>query len=198
MGCSSSRLDDNGDVLPAKARPLFLLRLEEIRRQKHPKALKDSTPSKKELLLEDKEDEEIVTTTQPLLNKSAKVMPLQDETRSCVTSEGSKQGSPERVGDNSNKDIKSEKETSTENGKGEEKEGRINEASAKDDDDDEAKVEPNWDGDIKNEEEGDEEEEEDDEDDGKILRHHEDDEAFPGSPSFRVYFIDNMSKKDNG
>ncbi|KAL7114484.1 hypothetical protein ACP275_04G123800 [Erythranthe tilingii] len=59
MGCGVSRpFDGNGLVLPAKLRPIFVHRLEEIKMRRHTgqyPPLKDtaSTPSKKELLLHD-------------------------------------------------------------------------------------------------------------------------------------------------
>ncbi|KAL3512558.1 hypothetical protein ACH5RR_025275 [Cinchona calisaya] len=203
MGCGASRLDDNGVVFPAKARPLFLVRLEEFKRKRSPKALmtKDTTPSKKELLLHDREDEENVSThQQPLFisKGGGKDLPSQDEAGSCVTSEGSKGGSPEREGDDGNG-----QKTLMENNEGEEKQGRIINNGvplAKD----EAKVEKNiLDGDVKNDHENDEDEEEDDDDDdddGRMLRHqhHDDgDEVFPGSPSFRVYFNGNINDNNN-
>lgn len=202
MGCAASRLDDNGVVLPVKARPLFLLRLEEFRRRRHPQALKDTTPSKKELLLKYREEDENASTKQTLLNKAGKYSSLPDETGSCVTSEGSKGGSPERPmkedsekEDGSKKDVYSKEEISREKGKFEENEGRTIEPLAKN----EANVEYIMDGDVKNEEDDDDDEEDDDVDDGRILRHHEDDGDFPGSPSFRVYFLDNMKDiKDEG
>ncbi|CAK7327508.1 unnamed protein product [Dovyalis caffra] len=51
MGCGGSRLDNRGDMLPSKLRPLLWKRYEDIKRQKNGGLLKDSpNHSKKELL----------------------------------------------------------------------------------------------------------------------------------------------------
>ncbi|XP_027124019.1 uncharacterized protein [Coffea arabica] len=208
MGCGASTLGDNGAVTPVKARPLFLHRFEEFKKRRHSQAFKGTTPSKKELLLADKEEDQSGSTKQDLCNKTGKDSFLHDETGSCVTSEGSKGGSPDRLTkedsekeDAGKKDVCSEEDISREKGNLEENEGRSIEPLAKD----EAKVERVMDGDVKKVEEvedhedDDHDDDDDVDDDGRMIRNHEDDLFFPGSPSFRVYFVDKTKdNKDEG
>ncbi|KAL3617584.1 hypothetical protein CASFOL_037905 [Castilleja foliolosa] len=58
MGCGVSRLDGgNGMLFPAKLRPIFLYRLEEIKTRRH------ARPLKKELLLHDHDDDDKSTSS---------------------------------------------------------------------------------------------------------------------------------------
>ncbi|PIN19303.1 hypothetical protein CDL12_08021 [Handroanthus impetiginosus] len=63
-------------VLPPKLRPLFLHRLEEIKLRRHA-PLKDSnsSPSKKELLLDDREEDENVSSSYKIVSKNMPFCP---------------------------------------------------------------------------------------------------------------------------
>lgn len=179
MGCGASRLDENGMVMPLKARPLLLFRLEEFRKRRHPQVVTDSRPSKKVLLPEVKEedDNKFCPIKQALpKNDGGDSSSLADDAGSCVTLESSKGGSPET--ERCNNDAKAKRDEGEEH----DHEGKLIEPLAKDN------------GQV--EDVHDDDDEEEDDNDGRMIAHHADDSAFPGSPSFRVYFKDD-NKGDN-
>ncbi|GFZ17340.1 hypothetical protein Acr_26g0006100 [Actinidia rufa] len=85
MGCGVSRLNAEGEAIPAKFRPIFRRRIEEIRRRRCSSgAMKDTAG--KELLLNGKAANEEIDNNARI---SASSSP-EDSIASCVTSEGSK------------------------------------------------------------------------------------------------------------
>ncbi|KZV54239.1 hypothetical protein F511_33171 [Dorcoceras hygrometricum] len=94
MGCGVSRIDANGIAIPVKLRPLFLSRLEEISKSRHGRPLKDSTPSKKELLLDEKDndDDDHVMKTAPSSPNGAIAAGTKIEDEHDVSREGSTTG----------------------------------------------------------------------------------------------------------
>ncbi|KAK6148033.1 hypothetical protein DH2020_018945 [Rehmannia glutinosa] len=164
MGCNVSRLDANGATLPARLRPLFLQRLEEIKARRHAgrPGLKDPTPSKKELLCHiDQED-----------NNPSQHLVIED---SVKKPEQTTKGTDVRVGELRENEIGKNDDVKRNLVKNEMKESPI--------DDPKAKIEDSF-------TDADEDEVDDDDDDERMIGY-EDDDAFPGSPSFRVYFKDN-------
>ncbi|KAI3463588.1 hypothetical protein Pfo_020251 [Paulownia fortunei] len=198
MGCGVSRLDGNGIVLPPKLRPVFLYRLEEIKMRRHTRPLKDSssTPSKKELLLHDDRDEDDNASTS--YKNAYKIMPLspQDSVSQVKKfedqkgKEPGKQSKEEASGKNEERDDRKHEavkdRSSRENGgKNDEKESKIGDVKSKE----EAEIEGTLtDADNDND---------DKEDEDERMIGHDDVGAFPGSPSFRVYFTDNVEDKHN-
>lgn len=180
MGCAASRFDENGMVIPLKARTLLLFRIEEFKKRRHSQAVTYTRPSKKVLLPEVKEEDDnynFAPIKQTLSKNDGRVdsSSLTDDTGSCVTSESSKGGSPER--ERLNNDAKAKRDEGEEH----DHEGKLTEPLAKDN------------GQVEDEHDDDEEE---DGNDGRMIGHHADDLAFPGSLSFRVYFRDD-NKGDN-
>ncbi|KAI3455081.1 hypothetical protein Pfo_011744 [Paulownia fortunei] len=193
MGCNVSRLDANGVTLPARLRPLFLQRLEEIKaRRRAGRPLKGSTPSKKELLSQDKNEEDNASHHHHSSNPSKSIayslegsiekpeQPKGKEPLELKEEAPNKEiGVAKTIGNNDDMKHKVVKEGSP-RGKGE------NDTDAK------AKI----DQDAFTDADEDEEDDDDDDDDERMIGY-EDDEAFPGSPSFRVYFEDNGEDSHN-
>ncbi|KAJ7945662.1 Nuclear polyadenylated RNA-binding protein [Quillaja saponaria] len=77
MGCGNSRLNPDGEMVPARIRPLLKRRFEELRRRKNGVSLHggDGTLSKKELLKDAVEDDES-SPTQSLHEKDGNVTSL--------------------------------------------------------------------------------------------------------------------------
>ncbi|XP_075512626.1 uncharacterized protein LOC142548189 isoform X1 [Primulina tabacum] len=191
MGCGVSRIDANGLSIPVKLRPLFLSRLEEISKSRHGRPLKDSTPSKKELLFHEKDDDDYdhVLKTAPSSPKDtvADGTKIEDTKRIEQENEGGVITSLGKRDDNEHE--VSRKSSTKGNCKDVMKESMIEHMEAKEKD----RLD-NMLTDTENE---------DDDDDDHIERmicHETDDDAFPGSPSFRVYFNDNEEDDhhDNG
>ncbi|CAK9186937.1 unnamed protein product [Ilex paraguariensis] len=103
-----------------------------------------------------------------------KSLSFPEDTESCVTSEGSKGEANKATEASSGKDGSSR--TKGRDGVREKKTVYV----AKD----EVKVEEGVDGDT--------------EDDDERMISHQEGENFPGSPSFRVYFLDNLKDGDDG
>ncbi|XP_073274528.1 uncharacterized protein [Primulina huaijiensis] len=180
MGCGVSRIDGNGLAIPVKLRPLFLSRLEEISKSRHGRPLKDPTPSKKELLLHEKDDDDDddILKTAPSSPKDtvADGTKIEDTKRighgteaGVVASLGKKDGNEHEVSRECStkgncKDVM--KERMAENMEAEEKDRLDNMLT-------------------------DTENEDDDDGDERMIGQQIDDDAFPGSPSFRVYFNEN-------
>ncbi|PSR89431.1 hypothetical protein CEY00_Acc29632 [Actinidia chinensis var. chinensis] len=103
MGCGVSRLNAEGEAIPAKFRPIFRRRIEEIRRRRCSSgAMKDTAG--KELLLNSKAANEEIDNNARI---SASSSP-EDSIASCVTSEGSKR--PEKSVKTEKKANEKEKE----------------------------------------------------------------------------------------
>lgn len=178
MGCAASRFDENGMAIPLKARTLLLFRIEEFKKRRHSQVVTYTRPSKKVLLPEVKEEDDnynFAPIKQTLSKNDGGVdsSSLTDDSGSCVTSESSKGGSPER--ERFNNDAKRDE------GEEHDHEGKLTEPLANDN------------GQVEDEHDDDDEE---DGNDGRMIGHHADDLAFPGSLSFRVYFRDD-NKGDN-
>ncbi|XP_073148339.1 uncharacterized protein [Henckelia pumila] len=162
MGCGVSRIDTNGIAIPVKLRPLFLSRLEEISKSRHGRPLKDATPSKKELLLHDKLDDE----DDDHVLKTAPSSPMIEDTKRIIGQEN------ECLGKKGGINLEVSRECSTKT--------ICKESSMLDAGKEKQRLD-NMLTDTENEDE-------DDDDDGRMIGHEMDDDAFPGSPSFRVYF----------
>ncbi|KAG8379477.1 hypothetical protein BUALT_Bualt07G0092600 [Buddleja alternifolia] len=179
---SSGILDGHAITLPPRLRPLFLQRLNEIKARRHGVGpLKDTTPSKKELL-HDKDEDDNVSSHNPSPNVSKRMLVYSEEANVKETEVS-----------NTHEVVKEER--SRGNGEHDMKESTIEVAKAKikheggngEDDKKERGI-----GDAKENIENiftEDEDEDEDEDDERMIGH-EDDESFPGSPSFRVYFKD--------
>uniref|UniRef100_A0A5B7CEV5 Uncharacterized protein n=1 Tax=Davidia involucrata TaxID=16924 RepID=A0A5B7CEV5_DAVIN len=143
MGCGASRLDAQGVAIQARLGPLLRRRIEDIRRRAHGDTLRDTTPSKKVLLVDGSEEEE---NSQSDLDDNAR------KGTGSSSSEDSLTHKHWTSNGASNKDEKSR--------------GKVYYIEAK--------------------EEVEEELGEDEEDE-------EGREIGPGSPSFRIYFTDNLA-----
>ncbi|KAL3818531.1 hypothetical protein ACJIZ3_004436 [Penstemon smallii] len=181
MGCGVSRLDANGVAIPARLRPIFLQRLEEIKLRRHNRHLNaDSTPSKKELLLHAMDDDDNAShhhQHSPHASKSVPSTPKIGDKKSKTEIYAKENGIHDVANINNNntddqKHVVAPKESNPiGKGKNDPKESEIEGAKAK-----EANA--------------------DDDDGNERMIGHEDDDAFPGSPSFRVYFKDNGEEKN--
>lgn len=185
MGCGVSKIDPSGaTTLPAKLRPIFLRRLEEIKKRRHAQPLKDSTPSKKELLLHDRDEEDKASHFSSSEYDTSKNVP-------SPTKDGTdpSKNEPLPTGDNANSVGKFEsilkgKDPTKPTGKDE----MLTEFTPKTKGD-KTKIE----GKIENiltDKDG--SEDGDGEHDKERMISHKDDDVFPGSPSFRIYFTDGM------
>ncbi|XP_073017231.1 uncharacterized protein [Primulina eburnea] len=182
MGCGVSRIDANGLSIPVKLRPLFLSRLEEISKSRHGRPLKDSTPSKKELLFHEKDDDDYDHVLKSTPSSPKDTVPdgtkiIEDTKRIEQENEGGVITSLGKRDDNEHE--VSRKSSTKGNCKDDLKESMVEHMEAKEKD----RLD-NMLTDTEN----------DDDDDDHIERmigHETDDDAFPGSPSFRVYFNDN-------
>ncbi|GAV87290.1 hypothetical protein CFOL_v3_30716 [Cephalotus follicularis] len=170
MGCNNSKLDSEGEVVPAKIRPLLLRKLEEIKRHK----IANATLSKKQLLKDGVEEDD--HSSPPSVHDI-------NESKSISSSEGSTgpaKVTPEPV---SNKEceesaeiMNQEKCTKQDDKAEEEREKNV--------------VEPL----VYLEEkevvaETNQKEDEEEDEDERRLRNVDDALICPGSPSFRVYCI---------
>ncbi|XP_073298691.1 uncharacterized protein [Primulina huaijiensis] len=178
MGCGVSRIDANGLSIPVKLRPLFLSRLEEISKTRQGRPLKDSTPSKKELLFHEKDDDDYdhVLKTAPSSPKDtvADGTKIEDTKRieqenegGIITSLGKRDDNEHEVSSTGStkgncKDVM--KESMVEHMEAKEKDRLDNMLTDTENDDDDIE---------------------------RMIGHETDGDAFPGSPSFRVYFNDN-------
>ncbi|KAK4410745.1 Pyruvate dehydrogenase E1 component subunit beta, mitochondrial [Sesamum angolense] len=98
MGCTGSRLDGDGMVMPPpKGRPLFLHRLDELKMRRHtrPHKVTISMPSKKELLWHDKDDDGSST-----YKSAPKIMPFSPR------DEGAGEGKNKHMDDKKHKDVR--------------------------------------------------------------------------------------------
>ncbi|KAL6584319.1 hypothetical protein OROMI_003608 [Orobanche minor] len=186
MGCNISRLDSHGPSFPARLRPLLLQRFEEIKARRHAgRALKDPTPSKKELLLDKDINEEENNASQhhisPNSSKMIKAYSIDEgeefagELKEEFSNKNNESiGIVKKVGDRYGHDVKENHVV---------KDGGL--IGMDKNEMEESPVE-----DFFTDAGEDEEDDDDDDVNGRTIGH-EDDEAFPGSPSFRVYFKDN-------
>ncbi|KAA8540649.1 hypothetical protein F0562_024432 [Nyssa sinensis] len=164
MGCGGSRLDAEGEVIPARLRPLLRRRIEDIRRRTHGVSLRGGTPSKKILLVDGSDEDD--NSQSDLEDNAGKAggsstddsltpKHWKENVDKATNGDLSKEGSPKAT---NNTDEKTRDKVATREDVGTEtEEGR----------------------------------DEDDDDEGG--------EIGPGSPSFRVFFIDNLAddnKKD--
>ncbi|XP_073291402.1 uncharacterized protein [Primulina huaijiensis] len=223
MGCGVSKIDTSGGgatTLPVKLRPVFLRRLEEIKNRRHSQPLKDSTPSKKELLLHDVDEEDNVShfssseydtlknvplptkdDTDPSKNES---LPTRINANSVGRFESSKGKDPTKPAGKASKESEAAK---CDGNKCNTKDETLAEFSPKMKATNETK-EPETKGDktkiegkianILTDEHGGEDK--DKEHDKERMISYQDDDAFPGSPSFRIYFADgkNDALRDAG
>ncbi|KAL0380249.1 UNVERIFIED_CONTAM: Pyruvate dehydrogenase E1 component subunit beta-1, mitochondrial [Sesamum angustifolium] len=98
MGCTGSRLDGDGMVMPPpKGRPLFLHRLDELKMRRHtrPHKVTISMPSKNELLWHDKDDDGSST-----YKSAPKIMPFSPR------DEGAGEGKNKHMDDKKHKDVR--------------------------------------------------------------------------------------------
>lgn len=179
MGCGGSRLDSNGMVLPPRLRPIFLHRLEEIKMRKHTRPLKDSssTTSKKELLLHERDEDENSSSSHknafhsmPLMSPKNNVIPG----RKYEDQKGKEYRKPKEEVSIKNEQKDDRKHEDLKTKEESEFEDALTDAYNDDEDDDDDK----------------------EDEDGRMIGH-EYDGAFPGSPSFRVYFKDDGEDKHN-
>ncbi|XP_075517145.1 uncharacterized protein LOC142551667 isoform X1 [Primulina tabacum] len=212
MGCSISKIDTSGvTTLPVKLRPVFLRRLEEIKNRRHSQPLKDSTPSKKELLLHDIDEEDNVSHfssfeydtsknvqlptkdgTDPSKNESS---PTRNSANSVGRFESSKGKDPTKPAGKASKESEAAKcdgnkcntkdETLAEFSP---KMKATNEPKKPETKGDKTKIEGNIANILTDEHGG----EDDRGHDKERMISHRDDNVFPGSPSFRIYFTDGM------
>ncbi|XP_075517153.1 uncharacterized protein LOC142551667 isoform X2 [Primulina tabacum] len=210
MGCSISKIDTSGvTTLPVKLRPVFLRRLEEIKNRRHSQPLKDSTPSKKELLLHDIDEEDNVSHfssfeydtsknvqlptkdgTDPSKNESS---PTRNSANSVGRFESSKGKDPTKPAGKASKESEAAKcdgnkcntkdETLAEFSP---KMKATNEPKKPETKGDKTKIEGNIANILTDEHGG----EDDRGHDKERMISHRDDNVFPGSPSFRIYFTD--------
>ncbi|KAK4486168.1 hypothetical protein RD792_008837 [Penstemon davidsonii] len=177
MGCGVSRLDANGMAIPARLRPIFLQRLEEIKLRRQNRHLNaGSTPSKKELLLHAMDDDDNASHHQhsPRASKSVPSTPKKGDKMSKTEIYGKENGIVANIINNNNNkddDVVAKESNSIGKGKNDPKESAIEGAKAN----------------MKDE----------DDDGNERMIGHEDDDAFPGSPSFRVYFKDINGEDDH-
>ncbi|KAL6497310.1 hypothetical protein OROGR_029239 [Orobanche gracilis] len=188
MGCNISRLDSHGTSFPARLRPLLLQRFEDIKtRRQAGRALKEPTPSKKELLMDKDIIEEENNASQHLIispNSSKIIKAYSIDEREDFAGENESIDIVKKVGDRNGHDVKEIHVVKNEGLIGMDKIGM-----------DESPVE-----DFFTDAGEDEEDDDDDDDDGDVNGRtigYEDDEAFPGSPSFRVYFNDNSEADEH-
>ncbi|XP_073140586.1 uncharacterized protein [Henckelia pumila] len=207
MGCGVSKIDASGaTTLPAKLRPVFLRRLEEIKKRRHAQPLKDS----KELLLHDIDEEENASHfssseydtsknvplptkdgTDPSKNES---LPTRNSANSVAKFESSKGKDPTKPTGKASKESEAAK---CDDNKCNTKDEMLADFSPKIKVTNEPKK-PETEGgktkiegkiaNIPTDKHGGEDE--DGEHDKERMIGHQDDDAFPGSPSFRIYFTD--------
>lgn len=190
MGCGASRSDGNGLALPAKLRPIFAHRLEEIkmRGHGHNKPLKinsiNSTPSKKELLVHEGDediDNDVASTSSKSVSTNKSVSQKLDEGNKVNNHNNDDHEKKKKKRDEAHHDLKDDSLISK-NGENEVivedamkvKKDRVIEDRTKMDTDNP------------------------DEDDDRMIGHRyrdDHDGGFPGSPSFRVYFKDDGRNK---
>ncbi|XP_075519356.1 uncharacterized protein LOC142553181 [Primulina tabacum] len=195
MGCGVSKIEPSGaTTLPAKLRPIFLRRLEEIKKRRHAQPLKNSTPSKKELLLHDRDEEDNASHFSSSEYDTTKNVP-------SPTKDGpgpsKNESSPTGYGANSVGKLESlkGKDPTKPTGKDEmltefsPKMKATNEPKEQETKGDQTKIEIKIEN-ILTDKDG--SEDEDGEHDKERMINHQDDDTFPGSPSFRIYFTDSM------
>lgn len=212
MGCGVSKIDTSGaTTLPAKLRPIFLRRLEEIKKRRHAQPLKDSTPSKKELLLHDRDEEDNTCHFSSSEYDALKNVPLptKDGTDPSTNESLNTRNSVnlfEKFASSKGKDptkptgkASKENEAATRDDKCNTKDEMPIESSLKMKATNEPKeretkgAKTKIEGKIENiltDKDG--SEDEDGEQNKERMISHQDDDAFPGSPSFRIYFTDGM------
>lgn len=181
MGCNNSKLDPQGEAVPAKIRPLLRRRIEEIRRRRNAITFKVGNLSKKKLLKDGaEEDDQSDHSSPPSVqdnNESKSISSLEG-------SIGSSKVAPEPVSDISSKEFA---------------EVTNQEKSTKEDnkDNDEEKREKVAEPVVILEEvmvvELEEGEDEDEDEDERRVSNVEDSLICPGSPSFRVYCIQSLT-----
>lgn len=195
MGCGVSKIGPSGaTTLPAKLRPIFLRRLEEIKKRRHAQPLKDSTPSKKELLLHDRDEADNASHFSSSEYDTLKNVP-------SPTKDGPNpsKNEPLRTGYGANSVEKLESLKGNDSTKSTGKDETLTEFSPKMRASNEPKehetkgVKTMIEGKIENIlKDKDGSEDEDREHDKGRMINQQDDDAFPGSPSFRIYFTDGM------
>lgn len=195
MGCGISKIDPSGaTTLPAKLRPIFLRRLEEIKKRRHAQPLKDSTPSKKELLLHDKDEADNASHF-----SSSEYDTLNNVPSPTKDGIDPSKNEPSRTGYGANSigKLESLKEKDPTKPIGKDnmliefspKMKATNEPKEHETKGDKTKI----DGEIEIilKDKNDSEDEDGEHDKGRNINQ-QDDDAFPGSPSFRIYFTDGM------
>ncbi|CAL5444382.1 unnamed protein product [Camellia sinensis] len=146
MGCGSSWLNAQSEDIPDNYRPIIRRRMEEIIRCRRSGSIKASSPCTKELLVDSKANDEIVSQQLSLDTNARKSLSFSPE--DSITSE----------------DLKAAKKVAA---KSDVKEARKKDYTDFEDDDDDEDLFSN--------------------DDGM---------TFPRSPSFRVYFTNNLDDND--
>ncbi|KAL6559599.1 hypothetical protein OROGR_004716 [Orobanche gracilis] len=185
MGCNISRLDSHGPSFPARLRPLLLQRFEEIKNRRHAgRALKDPTPSKKELLLDKDIVEDENNASQHLISPNSSKM---IKAYSVDEGEGFVGELKEEFSNNNNESIGIVKKVCDRNGHDAKENHVVKDGGliGMDKNEMEESTVEDFFTDA-----GEDEEDDDDDVNGRTIGH-EDEKAFPGSPSFRVYFEDN-------
>ncbi|KAL3835362.1 hypothetical protein ACJIZ3_010098 [Penstemon smallii] len=176
MGCGVSRIDANGMVVPARLWPIFLQRQEEFPMHKHNSPInKDSTPTKKEPLLHDIDDDDNNISGHHHSLKASKTIPEEPKEKEAEKAKGeapNKGSSEEHV-----KPQVVKEESSKGKGRNSQKESTMAKEDTKKEEED-AFTDTDY------------EDVDDDYDDERMIGH-DDNAAFPRSPSFRVFFKDN-------
>ncbi|GMQ09609.1 hypothetical protein CsSME_00052912 [Camellia sinensis var. sinensis] len=149
MGCGSSWLNAQSEDIPDNYHPIIRRRMEEIIRCRRSGSIKASSSSTKELLVDSKANDEIVSQQLSLDTNARKSLSFSPE--DSITSE----------------DLKAAKKVAA---KSDMKEARKKDYTDFEDDDDD--------------------------DDDEDLFSNDDGMTFPRSPSFRVYFTNNLDDND--
>ncbi|KAG5234291.1 nucleolin [Salix suchowensis] len=181
MGCGGSRPENRADVLPAKLRPLLWKRYEEMKRQKNAGILKDSpNHSKKELLKDGVSDGD---------NSSNHHSPRDNDRGSSSSQEDDVRVAPARNAMKQRLEMlrlpRLDKQDSKHGEDGEDKTLEAMDTAMKTVNEIEMGVDQNeQDSELEDEEEG-------------RLRSMDESCICPGSPSFRVYFIESSTNTDD-
>lgn len=175
MGCGGSKFDANSLQISARLRPIIHRRVEEIRRRRR---FRNATPSIKILLEHDKEDEdENAIASQHHVKRMCSI----EDIASCITSEDSKDGREKKEREARREDLlvqmKDVKEEEREAAKEEAKvDSGVHEHQGRVEDEDDDDFDSDY--------------------DERRLSHEGGQGDYPGSPSFRIYFTNNLEEDE--